>query len=183
MYYKQSTGTVFVRKSADNPNWVKWVHHSEEKTHCPECLKLDGCWFQNNKAPMCPHHPYCHCTLEPIDYAIVLKNVTVDSAYGKYDPFLFNTRGEYTHGKEKLFKLWGYSVDDIPWLKAEMERQAQEKYLSGDYKLGKLDKWGQRIDIQIEIPRKIGEGTVTFGSGWLACPNGHLQMATPYGDD
>ena len=78
-----------------------------------------------------------------------------------------------------MLNAWGYFVDDIPWLKAELERQALEKYLAGDYELDKLDKWGQRIDIQIEILRRLGEGTVTFWSGWLVCPNGHLQMATP----
>ena len=183
MYYKRRTGAILVRKSTNVPSWVKWVHHSEGKTHCPECLKLDGCWFLGSKAPTWPHHPYCHCTLEPIDYAVVLSNVTVDSAHSKYDPFLFNTNGKYTHGKESMLNAWGYFVDDIPWLKAELERQALEKYLAGDYELDKLDKWGQRIDIQIEIPRRLGEGTVTFWSGWLVCPNGHLQMTTPYGDD
>lgn len=64
-----------------------------------------------------------------------------------------------------------------------MERQALEKYLAGDYELGDLDEWGQRINIQIEIPRRDKEGTVTYMSGWMARPNGQLQLATPYGDD
>lgn len=183
MYYKQSTGAILVRKSVDLPSWVEWVHHSRGSNCCQECLKLDHCWFLESKAPTWPHHPYCHCALEPIDYIKVLGDVTVDSSYSKYDPFLFNTNGKYTHGKERMFESWGYSVNDIPWLKAEIERQSLEKYLAGDYELDKLDHWGQRIDIQIEIPRKNGEGTVTFWSGWLVCPNGHLQLATPYGDD
>ena len=79
--------------------------------------------------------------------------------------------------------LWGYSVDDIPWLKAEIERQALEKYLSGDYTLGKLDRNGQRINIRIAIERRDTGEIVTFLSGWMARPNGHLQMTTPYGDD
>ena len=183
MYYKRSTGTIFVRKTADAPQWGKWVHHSEGKTHCPECLKLDGCLFTKDNHPTWPLHPFCHCTLESIDYAVVLSSVTVDSTYSKYDPFLFNTNGKYTHGKKRMLNSWVYFVDDIPWLKAEIERQSLEKYLAGNYELDKLDAWGQRIDIQIELPRKIGEGNVTFWSGWLVCPNGHLQMATPYGDD
>ena len=80
-------------------------------------------------------------------------------------------------------KLWGYSVNDVPWLKAEIERQAHAKYLSGDYQLGKLDKNGQRINIRIAIPRKDTGEIVTFITGWMARPNGHLQMATPYGDE
>ena len=137
MYDKQCFGTI--QKGAGLPSWVKWTHHSEGKTHCQECLKLDGCWFQKEKAPPCPHHPYCHCTLEPIDYAIVLANATACSNYSKFDPYLFNTTGLQTHNKEKLFKEWGYTVEDARWLQAEIERQAKERYIAGKYTLGKLN--------------------------------------------
>lgn len=130
IYYKQCSGTLLPQKAAELQNWVQWTHHAEGKTHCEECLKLDGCWFQ-----------------------------------------------------EELFKLWGYAVEDIPWLKAEIERQSLEKYLSGDYTLGKLDKNGQRINIRIVIERRDTGELVTFLSGWMARPNGLLQMTTPYGDD
>ena len=183
VYYKQCSGTLLLQKAAELQNWAQWTHHAEGKTHCEECLKLDGCWFQKKSAPHCPHHPYCHCTLEPIDRAVVLANATTYSNYSKFDPYLFNTTGAYTHGKEDLFKLWGYGVEDIPWLKAEIERQSLEKYLSGDYTLGKLDKNGQRINIRIVIERRDTGELVTFLSGWMARPNGLLQMTTPYGDD
>ena len=62
-----------------------------------------------------------------------------------------------------------------------MDRQAEEKYLSGEYELGKLDRYGQRINIVIEIPRKNGTGTVTFVSGWMLGANGELRLTTPYG--
>lgn len=180
MYYKRSTGVILVRKSADVPHWVKWVHHSEGKTHCPECLKLDGCFFTEATHPTLPHHPFCHCTLDPIDYSIVLSNASANSAYGKFDPFLFNTNGKYDHGKEILFETWGYSVNDASWLKAEWERQALEKYLAGDYVLNKLDEEGQRINIKIEIIRRDTGEVVTFMSGWMVHPNGRLQLATPF---
>lgn len=73
---------------------------------------LDGCWFSRDVHPPCPHHPYCHCTLEPIDYTSVLAKASAHSDYGKFDPYLFNTPGTYTHNKEKLFKEWGYTVED-----------------------------------------------------------------------
>ena len=50
----------------------------------------------------------------------------------------------HTHTKEKLFAQRGYTVDDARWLQAEMERQALEKFLAGEYTLGKLNKDGQR---------------------------------------
>lgn len=115
MYHKQWTTMLLIRKS-DVPDWVKWVHQSQGKTHCEECLKLDGCWFLRDKAPMCPHHPNCHCILAPVDYTAVLKNAAAYSDYGKFDPYLFNTQGRHPHGKEKLFKVWGYTVQDARWL-------------------------------------------------------------------
>ena len=142
---------------------------------------LDGCFFTEDAHPPCPHHPYCHCTLDPIDYALILTNAAAHSDYSKFDPYLFNTTGTYPHNKEKLFKAWGYTIDDAHWLQAELERQAREKYISGEYILGKLNKDGQRISIRIEIPRKDGTGTVSFLSGWMVYPNGKLRLITPYG--
>lgn len=181
MYYKRSKGLLLARKSVDEPEWVRWTHHSEGKTHCEECLMLDGCWFQKEKAPHWPHHPFCHCTLDPVECTVVLINAAAQSDYRKFDPYLFNTTGLYTHTKEKLFAQWGYTVEDAKWLQAEIERQGREKYILGEYELGKLSKDGQRISIRIEIPRKNGEGNVSFLSGWMVHPNGKLRLVTPYG--
>lgn len=181
MYYKRSTGTILIRKSADIPDWVQWTHHSEGKTHCEECLTLDGCWFLRDKAPTWPHHPYCHCTLDPINYALVFANATSYSDYSKFDPYLFDPENTYGHGKNRAFESWGYSVSDSLWLKNEIEKQALEKYLSGDYTLGKLDKRGQRINIRVTIPRKDETGDVSFITGWMIMPNGKLKLNTPYG--
>lgn len=108
-------------------------------------------------------------------------NAAAKSDYSKFDPYLFNTTGLYTHTKEKLFAQWGYTVDDAMWLKTEMEHQAREKYISVEYELGKLNRFGQRINITIEIPRRNQEGMVSFTSGWMVKPNGELLLNTPYG--
>ena len=179
LYYKRCFGTI--QKGAGPPSWVKWTHHSEGETHCEECLKLDGCWFQKEKAPPCPHHPFCHCTLDPIDYIGVLTCATVYSDYGKFDPYLFNTTGVYPHTKEKLFHEWGYTVDDARWLQKEIERQARDKYISGEYQLGKLNIQGQRISIRITIPRRDKGEDASFITGWMVYPNGQLRLTTPYG--
>ena len=181
MYYKQCTGIVLVRKTTVFPDWLRWTHHTEGKTHCPECLMLDGCFFTQFNHPPCPHHPYCHCTLEPIDYALVLENTSAHSDYSKFDPYLFNTTGLQTHNKEKLFREWGYTVDDAKWLQAEIERQGRERYLSGQYELGKLNIFGQRINIRVTIPQKDGFGDVSFITGWMVKPNGQINLNTPYG--
>lgn len=74
-----------------------------------------------------------------------------------------------------------YTVEDAKWLQTEMERQAREKYLLGEYELGKLNRYGQRINITIVIPRRDQHGMVSFTSGWMVKPNGELLLNTPYG--
>ena len=126
IYYKRYTGKLLPQKTAEQPSWVQWTHHSEGKTHCEECLMLDGCWFQEENAPSCPHHPYCHCTLDPIPYAVVLMNTTSYSDYSKFDPYLFDPENTYRHGKNRAFESWGYSASDSTWLKNQSEKQALE---------------------------------------------------------
>lgn len=179
-YDKQWVALLVIQKSAA-PSWVKWTHHSEGKTHCDVCLKLDGCCFLESKSPVWPHHPFCHCTLDPIDYPEVLMHAKTYSEYSKFDPYLFDPDNVYKHGKNRAFESWGYTVDDARWLQAEIEKQALEKYLSGEYTLGKLNEHGQRINIRVTIPRKDGTGEVSFMTGWMVKPNGKLKLNTPYG--
>ncbi len=103
------------------------------------------------------------------------------SDYRKFDPYLFDPENFYKRGKGNAFESWGYSISDSLWLQKELERQALEKYLSGEYTLGQLDKYGQRISIRVTIPRKRGDGSVFFITGWMVEPNGTLRLTTPYG--
>ena len=98
------------------PAWVEWEHVATGMTHCPVCLKLDRCWFTDETKPMLPQHLFCHCQANPLSFSRVLNETEATSAYSKFNPYLFNTQGEYTHNKEKLFASWGYSVDDAVWL-------------------------------------------------------------------
>ena len=168
-------------KSKENCTWIEWVHRNLSENHCPECLALDKCWFSSEKHPQYPHHQNCHCVLEDISYETVLDNAAAVSAYSKFDPYLFNTEGKYPHKKEKLFNNWGYTVSDSKWLQKEIEKQGRERYVSGNYELGKLDKHGQHISIRIEITRKDKAEKVSFITGWMVCPKGTIQLITPYG--
>ncbi len=172
---------VWGEKPPNTPRWTKWLHRNLSNKHCEECLKLDKCWFEKGKIPKWPHHPFCHCTLEDIPYNDVLSKSTSDSTYSKFDPYLFNTEGKYTHNKENLFREWGYTVEDANWLQSEINKQGLEKYISGNYVLGKLNKDGQRISIRIEISKKDKKEKVSFITGWMVYPNGHIQLTTPYG--
>ncbi len=80
-----------------------------------------------------------------------------------------------------MFESWGYNISDSTWLQNEFEKQAIDKYVSGEYTLGKLDAKGQRISIRIQIPRKDTQQAVSFLTGWMVYPNGQIQLTTPYG--
>ena len=130
---------------------------------------------------MWPHHEKCHCKLEAIDSLVVLASASAYSSYSKFDPYLFDVQDEYHHGKGVFFESWGYTVEDSQYLKEEFEKQALQKYISGDYLLGVLNKHGQRISIRIEIKHKKNGGWVSFITGWLVKPNGQITLNTPYG--
>ena len=161
--------------------WVRWIHRDSNGEHCQPCLMLNNCWFIKEKSPQCPHHLYCHCKLSKLSYNEVVEKANSNSDYSKFDPYLFNTNGKYSHNKEILFNEWGYPISDAKWLQAEIEKQGLEKYIFGDYELGVLNDFGQRINIRIEIPHKYKNEIVSFISGWMVLPNGEIKLNTPYG--
>ena len=83
--------------------------------------------------------------------------------------------------KKQLFELWGYYIMDSEYLRQEFIKQAKLAYSVGDYELGKLDKYGQRINIVIKLKRKNTNEYVLFVSGWMVYPNGKIALTTPYG--
>ena len=56
--------------------------------------------------------------------------------------------------KKQLFELWGYYIMDSEYLRQEFIKQAKLAYLVGDYELGLLNEYGQRINIVITLKRK-----------------------------
>lgn len=178
-----------------NSKWVKWVHEgaleantSIEKTinitlavlslwkHCPICFNLHGCCFPKNNMPNFPLHPRCHCITVEIGgiYAQALCGIE------KFEKYVFNSDKNKNRGKKHLFESWGYDIIDSQWLQEEFCRQAREKYEAGDFQLDFLNNYGQRINIEIVLPRKDKIGTVKFLSGWLVYPNGVIRLTTPF---
>lgn len=178
---KVMTAAIWGEHPPAAPVWNQWVHKSRGITHCETCLSLHGRWFLREKTPQWPHHAYCHCELENVPYSDVLKQCRAVCAYAKIDPYFFNPEKAYSHGKERLLAEWGYVITDAAWMQQEFERQALEKYINGDYTLGRLNEKGQRISIRVEIPRKDQAGTVSFITGWMVHPNGEIRLTTPYG--
>lgn len=173
-----------ISKETNTPvstQWVKWIHNFVGSTHCFRCVRLNDCWFNSSNMPEMPLHDRCHCYTESIPYNQVLAEAKSESDYSKFDPYLFNRDSKYTHGKEKLFEKWGYTIDDAKWLQEEVERQCREKYISGKYTLGVLNHNGQRISIRVSIPRKDTGESVSFITGWMLYPDGRIKLTTPYG--
>ena len=124
--------------------------------------------------PIYPHHRNCHCRLEPVTNI----NFKAECSIDKFANYIFDP--VKNKGKKELFEDWGYDTMDSQWLTEEYCRQAQEKYASGDFALNKLSNYGQQINIEITLPMKNGTGSVTFVSGWMVCPNGTIQLVTPF---
>lgn len=163
------------------PQWVRWEHIKKGVAHCKTCLKLDKCWFLKEKKPENPQHYGCHCILKPLPYSEVYENAAAICPYSKFDPYLFDVENEYKHGKQKIFLSGGYNVGDSKYLQEEIYRQGLAKYKAGEYVLGKLNEQGQRIDIEIEIPRKNDVEPLNFKTGWMVRENGLITLNTPYG--
>ena len=181
----------YVKKTLQ-AKWVKWVHHatkpaesSEEKSanvikgiiskHCAICLNLNGCCFVKDKCPTKPLHPNCHCDTINI-YPIT---ATIESPIAKFTKYVFVSSA--VDDKKQLFELWGYGIMDSEYLQQEFIKQATLAYSVGDYELGLLNEYGQRINITITLKRKNKNEYVTFRSGWMVYPNGKIVLITPYG--
>ena len=175
------TAAIRGDKLPEFSDWVEWIHVFKSDTHCETCLKLDRCWFANDNRPKLPQHPFCHCKVKTLSIDKVINEVNANCDYSKFNPYLFDPKKEYKHQKEKMFISWGYDIEDSEWLRAEIERQGREKYVAGEYVLGKLNEKGQRISIRVEIPRKNTQDIVTFITGWMVYPSGKIKLTTPYG--
>jgi len=173
--------SVFGEKQKTTPpagGWVQWIHVTVGSTCCSTCIHLGGCWFAGSSHPEHPQHFACHCGLMPLDFAKVLEKAKAECDLSKFEGYIFNPKYEYT-GKKVLFNLWGYDMEDSEMLQKEFEKQALEKYIKGDYKLGKLDARGQRISIEIELLDRNKSRTVISLSGWMVKPNGKITLTTP----
>ncbi|MBQ7977562.1 MAG: hypothetical protein IJ301_03090 [Clostridia bacterium] len=139
------------------------------------CLNLNGCCFTKEKCPTKPLHPNCHCDTMNIPTIIAVAKCSLE----KFTKYVFVA--SEINDKKQLFELWGYDIMDAEYLQKEFERQAKLAYSIGDYELGKLDGYGQRINIIIKLKNKNNNETVMFISGWMVYPNGKIILNTPYG--
>jgi len=68
----------------------------------------------------------------------------------KFSDYIFKEGA--THGKDAVFRGLGYSKEQSGQLAQMWEHQAAARFAKGEYTLGKLDQYGQRINIEIQVP-------------------------------
>jgi hypothetical protein len=104
--------------------------------------------------------------------------VIVDSR--KFSEYIFKDGA--APGKDVVFKNLGYNINDSKLLTKIYQEQGAAKYASGNYTLGKLDNFGQRINIEIEL-NGVGSAkskTSYINSGWIIKPDNSISLNTPF---
>lgn len=192
----------FVYKNGEivDIGFVKWVHwaipdeegeereskreNMEELGHCKPCTALSGCYFVKSKLPNKKAkgdgllHPHCDCKLQNLANSTVKAYCPIE----KFTEYIFSDKKKYiVNGKNKLFKILGFNKSDSEYLKMEFDAQAKQKYLNGDYEIGKLDDYGQRINITITVDSSTRKN-IKFISGWMVHPLGLITCTTPLAD-
>lgn len=182
-------------------NWVKWFHwgvpdeEGEEREearkrleglgHCKPCTVLSGCYFVKSRLPKKKAagdgllHPYCDCDLN----GIIKPNgkITASCPIEKFTEYIFSDEEKYLlNGKRELFEGLGFGKEDSEYLKKVFDVQAKQKYLNGDYEIGKLDEHGQRINITITVDSATRKN-IKLVTGWMVHPLGKIVCTTPLG--
>lgn len=180
-------------ESSNSDDWVLWFHAGIPNQpeyqrniarsiavllgHCLECTALSGCYFRNDIL-RCPKHPlHTNCDCKKINTGV--PTVVAYCDINKFVGYIFSDK-YVSNGKRNLFQQLGYTVKDSKFLKEEYERQAKEKYLNGEYKLGKVDSNGARMNIEINFVHP-NRGGVIFVSGWMIRSDGKITCNTPLG--
>lgn len=104
----------------------------------------------------------------------------VSAPVEKFSEYIFKDGAD--HGKDAVFRALGYGKEHAEKLALIWQKQAAKAYANGNYTLGKLDQYGQRINIEISLPG-IGKskGKVShMNSGWMINKDGSIRLNTPF---
>ncbi|MEV4622348.1 DUF6883 domain-containing protein [Asanoa sp. NPDC049573] len=98
----------------------------------------------------------------------------------KFSDYVFKPGA--AHGKDKVFRSYGYDREHSEQLAAEFTRQGNARYAAGDFTLGRADHHGQRITIPVDL---VGRGdaagrSTTVKTGWMIRPDGSITLNTPF---
>ena len=167
---------VWVKRINDSSKDIKMCRgQATEDTQtrtCALCVALNKTIFKKNNKPEY-FHPHCKCEMKEVE----LKKVTLDFPMRKITEYLL------VHpSKSELMKSWGYTMEDAQEIYDEIAENAKMQYLNGEYRLGKFNKNGQRIEMKCTLNgKKDKAGQVySFITGWMVYPDGMLHNNTPY---
>ncbi len=107
--------------------------------------------------------------------------ITCVAPVAKFRDYIFKPGA--THGKDHVFRSLGYDQVDAAQLAAIFEQQATDKYALQEFSLGRLDEYGQRINIEIQLDGKGGLSSRKsyIISGWMIQSDGSITLNTPFG--
>jgi hypothetical protein len=83
---------------------------------------------------------------------------TPPATVGKFSDYIFKPGA--THGKDRVFRSYGYGPKHSEHLAAGWTRQATARHAAGDFVRGHADQYGQRITIPIDL---VGRGDAAGG--------------------
>ena len=166
------------QEKKENTEWAK----ANNNKHCAVCLNMNGCCLPidviENKMKF-PFHENCHCYVVPTNNL----EITAEVPLKKFIKYIFNPEKYLENGKQQMFIDWGFNIDDSVDLSIEFAVQGNELFFNTNFDIGKLDNYGQRIDIRVKMQRKDKLEQVSFVSGWMLYPDGRIVLVTPYGDE
>ncbi len=177
----------------ENEVTIEYFPYSEGakdiKGHCGQCIAVNRCWFvddndkkpsKNNmkivKVPLLPglYHPGCHCMEFPIIKPSKI-DITLIIPMGKLD-WLFKD-------KIGLLNAWGYSENDRDEVLEIIKEKSKEAYISGNYRIRKINRHGANATFYLEMPGKNEKAGRIYKclSSYMIFPNGKLKSNTLIG--
>ena len=164
--------------------------------HCVKCIAVNYCCFKDeqgkkpDKFNMEPvklidiilkgftmglYHPNCHCVERPIDTPSI-EDIKLIIPEGKIW-WLFEDKFD-------LVNAWGYNIEDKNLLMKEIEQAVKKSYISGNYNIRSITKYGVNATLFLEI-RGINKKSGRIYrrvSSFMIYPNGKLKNNTLIGD-
>ncbi len=161
--------------------------------HCALCVSVNNCYFKNeedkkpiefnygkyslNQIPFLNrglYHPHCHC-----------KKIAISKPNYQELQLLINDGKKMYLFSDKLGIIiyMGYKESEKEKFYNAFEYYVKYAFSQGKYYKRMHDKYGFRINIQVEMPganEKASE-IFKFNSGFTIFPNGKLKINTPFG--
>lgn len=158
--------------STENIETCDGVAVTDDKTKtCALCVALNNTVFKDNNKPEY-YHPNCKCKIKKYE----LTSVTFDFPIQKITRYLFASED-----KKAMMRTMGYTMEDSNDVYQLIQSEAENKFLSGDYKLKTLNTNGQHFTLNFLLNGKRDHMGEKFNChvGCVAWPYGKIKVATP----